>query len=149
MKLIKDTYEALLRKGKSLNIEKRTFCLKARAVAAEGAVGVDDAMAGNKDRKGVCVVRHADGAEGARTAGHAGDIRVGAGFAEGNRAERGPHGKLKGRADRSERHGEGAESPRKVGVELARRLGKHRSVARRNFIVRRSASLSGMISAPF
>jgi hypothetical protein len=71
----------------SLDIETAT-------VAAQGSIGRDYAMARHNDRYGISIVRHAHGAKSPRPPDRAGDVGIGASFAEWNSQQRSPAGQL-------------------------------------------------------
>ena len=73
--------------GSVLVGEEPLLAVHSAAVAGEGTVGADDAMAGNDDGDGVAAVCAADGAAGGGIADAAGLLGIAAGLAEGDGLE--------------------------------------------------------------
>src|SRR2546422_11640592 len=89
--------ESLVR---ALSREQSLLALDAPAIAAERAVGSDDPVTGDHQRRRVGRAGARHGPRGARPADRPGDLRVRAGAAVRDLAERFPHALLeRGRAD--------------------------------------------------
>src|SRR5579872_864931 len=80
----------LLLELNSLQLEQPALGGEAAAVAAEGAIGGDHAMAGHHNGHGIVMIGHADGPKSARLSHRARDFGVGAGFTERNAEQRLP-----------------------------------------------------------
>ncbi len=102
----------------AFQVEKAALEVLAEGKAGEGAVGADDAMAGNDHAGGVGGIGAADGASGEGRSQLRGELAVGARFTERNSAEGGPDAELEGRAGQSEREIEGAATTGKKIGEL-------------------------------
>ena len=76
-------------------VEEPPLALHAAAVSGEGAVGADDAMAGNDYADGVGAIRGADGADRVGFADAPGEFAIRDGSAAGDVAESAPDGALK------------------------------------------------------
>lgn len=107
----------------AFEFEEVVFQAFAEGEAGEGAVGADDAVAGDDDAGGIGGVGAADGASGGRRAELGGELAVGARFAEGNREEGGPDALLERSAVKGERKVEGAAAAGEVIEELGARDG--------------------------
>ena len=81
-----------------LLVEEGLLSLQAPAIAGEGAVGADDAVAGDEDGDGIGSARGGDGPDGARGADEGSQRRVGGGHAGREGLEGGPDAALKGGA---------------------------------------------------
>lgn len=93
-------------------IEEPALALEATAIAGEGAVGPDHAMAGDDNAEGVGAVGQADGADGRGPPDARGKLRVGDCRPARNVAQSAPHVALEGSA--GGRHGQGIN-----GMEIA------------------------------
>ena len=100
-------------------VEQPAFAVGAAAVAREGAVGSDDAVAGDDDDHGVGMAGLGHGTERAGTARELGQLAVADGVAVGDVLQLGPDGLLEVGAREVERQRELAACAGKVFLELA------------------------------
>lgn len=97
--------------------EEPALAVDAAAVAGEGAVGADDAMAGDDDADRIRAIREADGADGFGAADALGELAVGDGRAAGDLAEGEPDFALEGSAKGGDGEGvDGGEIAVEVGA---------------------------------
>ncbi len=104
--------------GGLLEIEQFAFEIEAAAVSTERATGGDHPVAGNDDRDGVAVIRHADGAIGVRVADDLSNVAIAARFAVRNFQQRPPAGELEICSAKIEGVRELAPLAREVFIEL-------------------------------
>jgi len=124
-------------------VEQRTLDVEAAAEAGQGAVGADEAVAGQDDRQRVAAVRRADGAGRPRRAEHAGLLAVAAGRRVRDLRERQPRAPLEVRRRREvEREVEGRALAREPGAQLAGRR-REDGVVRRRLDRNRGRRLAG------
>src|ERR1700757_4669501 len=79
---------------RAFQFQQSAFDIETSAVAAQGSIRGDDAVARHYDGYGISIVRHAHGAKPLGTAHRARDVRVGASFAVRNFEECPPAGEL-------------------------------------------------------
>ena len=103
----------------SLQLQQPALPPQPAAVAAERAVGADDAVTRHDDRHGVAAVGVTGGAHGRRAAGPRGDLRVREGLSIGRPRDPHPDRPLKRRAAQIQGRLEAA----KLSAEVRRELG--------------------------
>src|SRR5918993_448896 len=99
-------------------VQQELFAAQASAIAAQVAVLLDDAMAGNEYRNPVHAVRPADGPHGLRCADVLSEIAIGSRLAIRHLQEFLPNALLKWSAGKDKRHREGSQRPREVLSKL-------------------------------
>jgi len=99
-------------------VEEEALEVSAFGVASEGAVGGDDAVAGDDDEDGVIVVGHADSAGGAGTTQALGFLGVADGGAVGDALQHLPGALLEVGARQLERQVKGLERACEIILEL-------------------------------
>jgi hypothetical protein len=109
-----------------LQVKKEPLPAEPWAVAAQGAVGGDDPVAGNYNGHRVGAVGLAHGASPERGADAAGNVGIAAHCAVGDGQQRAPHPLLEWRATQSQRKLKLATLPLEVLLELARRFADER-----------------------
>ena len=86
--------QSLAHRDRPLQRQQLPLDRQASAKAGQGAIGTDDAMAGNDDGQWICAIGEADGAAGAGLTDAPGQLPIGDGLTVGNALQLAPYAVL-------------------------------------------------------
>src|ERR1700722_19743200 len=103
---------------RALQLQQLPLHVEAAAVATEGSVRCNYAVAGDYDRHWIAIICHADGAKTSRPSHCTRDVGIAARFAVGDRQQRSPASPLKSGTAQIESEAELPALAREIFVEL-------------------------------